>query len=230
MMPELRSGARRSKRLGDLQPAPQPVGQEENLVLPTQNRTRRRGGGGRGRGNATAIGKGPSGTTRARPSGAGRGRGIRLIDLDPEPPCEVLPQAAPVGVAEPAFNRIDGAADKKIAMDGGGSADKVMGVEEEASATPVPDRVQVGNSPVYKTERKLGKGGFGQVYVGRRTSGGTERTGPDAVEVALKFEHRNSKGCNYGPPYEWQVYNTLNGCYGIPWVHYKGRQGDFYIL
>ncbi|KAK7818526.1 casein kinase 1-like protein hd16, partial [Quercus suber] len=76
--------------------------------------------------------------------------------------------------------------------------------------------VKVGNSPVYKIERKLGKGGFGQVYVGRR--------------VALKFEHRNSKGCNYGPPYEWQVYNTLNGCYGIPWVHYKGRQGDFYIL
>lgn len=26
------------------------------------------------------------------------------------------------------------------------------------------------------------------------------------VQVALKFEHRNSKGCNYGPPYEWQVY------------------------
>ncbi|KAL0452896.1 UNVERIFIED_CONTAM: Casein kinase-like protein HD16 [Sesamum latifolium] len=70
----------------------------------------------------------------------------------------------------------------------GGSADKVMGVEEEASTAPVPER------------------------------------------VALKFEHRNSKGCNYGPPYEWQVYNTLNGCYGIPWVHYKGRQGDFYIL
>lgn len=77
MMPELRSGARRSKRLGDLQPAPQPVGQEENLVLPTQNRTtRRRGGGGRGRGNATAVGKGPSGTTRERPSGTGIGRGL----------------------------------------------------------------------------------------------------------------------------------------------------------
>ncbi|KAJ0605745.1 putative protein kinase CK1-CK1-Pl family [Helianthus annuus] len=24
--------------------------------------------------------------------------------------------------------------------------------------------------------------------------------------------------------------STLNGCYGIPRVHYKGRQGDFYIL
>lgn len=44
-------------------------------------------------------------------------------------------------------------------------------------------QVQVGNSPVYKIERKLGKGGFGQVYVGRRLSGGSERTGPDAFEV-----------------------------------------------
>ena len=24
--------------------------------------------------------------------------------------------------------------------------------------------------------------------------------------MALKFEHRSSKGCNYGPPYEWSVY------------------------
>lgn len=46
-------------------------------------------------------------------------------------------------------------------------------------------QVQVGNSPVYKIERKLGKGGFGQVYVGRKLSGGSDRTGPDAVEVLL---------------------------------------------
>lgn len=44
-------------------------------------------------------------------------------------------------------------------------------------------QVQVGASPLYKLERKLGKGGFGQVYIGRRLSGGTERTGPQAVEV-----------------------------------------------
>ncbi|KVH90608.1 Protein kinase, ATP binding site-containing protein [Cynara cardunculus var. scolymus] len=228
-MPQLRSGARRSKRLGDLQPATQPVDQGENVATPTQNRTRRKTGGGRGRGDAAAVAKGPAAAIPVRPTTAGRGRGARLIDLDPEPPCEIVPDAAALGVREPILNRIEAVADKDIAMEGG-SADKIMGVEEEGNATPVPERVQVGNSPLYRTERKLGKGGFGQVYVGRKVSGGTERTGPDAVEVALKFEHRNSKGCNYGPPYEWQVYSTLNGCYGIPWVHYKGRQGDFYIL
>ncbi|CAM8952931.1 unnamed protein product [Rhodiola kirilowii] len=114
---------------------------------------------------------------------------------------------------------------------GGLSANKVAGQEEEGSTAPFPERVQVGGSPMYKIERKLGKGGFGQVFVGRRVSGGNERaTGAAALEVALKFEHRNSKGCSYGPPHEWQVYNTLGGSHGVPKVHYKGKQGDYYIM
>ncbi|KAG7033670.1 Casein kinase 1-like protein HD16 [Cucurbita argyrosperma subsp. argyrosperma] len=227
-MPELRSGARRSRRLDDLQPCTQPLDQGENLAVPAPNRTRRRVGGGRGRGGNAAVAKGPSVAIPARPTAARRGRGIRLIDLDPEP-CEVLPEAGALGAAEPVFNRVEAVANKDMAIEGG-SPDKVIGVEEEAGTAPIPDRVQVGNSPVYKVEKKLGKGGFGQVFVGRRVSGGTDQTGPDAIEVALKLEHHNSKGCSYGPPYEWQVYSALNGCYGIPWVHYKGRQGDFYIL
>jgi len=101
--------------------------------------------------------------------------------------------------------------------------------EEEATA-PVPDKVQVGGMPEYFVERKLGKGGFGQVYVGRRAVVSKMKDGPGANYVALKFEHRSSKGCNYGPPYEWSVYNSLGGVHGIPKVHYKGRQGDWYIM
>ncbi|XP_030464584.1 casein kinase 1-like protein HD16 [Syzygium oleosum] len=115
----------------------------------------------------------------------------------------------------------------------GRSAGKAHAAEEEGSTAPLPEKVQVGGSPVYRIDRKLGKGGFGQVYVGRRVSAGSSSditTGPGAVEVALKFEHRSSKGCSYGPPHEWQVYNTLGGSHGVPRVHYKGRQGDFYVM
>ncbi len=96
-------------------------------------------------------------------------------------------------------------------------------------------QTQVGGSPTYIVERKLGKGGFGQVYVGRRATtstakGANDHIGPGANEIALKFEHRSSKGCNYGPPYEWSVYNSLGGILGVPKVHFKGRQGEWYVM
>nr|PNR27858.1 hypothetical protein PHYPA_030010 [Physcomitrium patens] len=64
-----------------------------------------------------------------------------------------------------------------------------------------------------------------------------------------KFEHRSGKGCNHGPPCEWQVYkcisrlvsytsmvgagsfsSTLGGSHGVGRVYYKGRQGDYYVM
>lgn len=102
--------------------------------------------------------------------------------------------------------------------------------EEGDSTAPLPEKVQVGGGPEYYVDRKLGKGGFGQVFIGRRVNATKQRDGVNANLVALKFEHRSSKGCNYGPPYEWSVYQSLGGVHGIPKVHYKGRQGDYYIM
>jgi hypothetical protein len=49
-------------------------------------------------------------------------------------------------------------------------------------------QVQIGNSPTYRLERKLGKGGFGQVYVGRRISAprlSDRNPGSNALEVII---------------------------------------------
>ncbi|KAB8873443.1 hypothetical protein FH972_026783 [Carpinus fangiana] len=40
-----------------------------------------------------------------------------------------------------------------------------LAAEVEGSTSPLPERVQVGYSPVYKLDRKLGKGGFGQEWI-----------------------------------------------------------------
>ncbi|KAL5209253.1 hypothetical protein ABZP36_004876 [Zizania latifolia] len=226
-MPELGSGvwrARlRSKKVYDVQVA-DPVA---SPISPApRGRTGKRGGAAAGRGNKT--------TAERRGRKALKPRYFSAVDLHTNLPCQNLPEAIVREVVpgraqkDLGLNKVaDGAAG--LIMEGE-SGDKFAAAEDETTTTPVPEQVQVGNSPEYITDRKLGKGGFGQVYVGRRVSGASSSTGPDAQEVALKFEHRSSKGCTYGPPYEWQVYNYLNGCYGVPSVHYKGRQGEYYIL
>mmetsp|Transcript_9147 Transcript_9147/g.17112 ORF Transcript_9147/g.17112 Transcript_9147/m.17112 type:complete len:599 (+) Transcript_9147:465-2261(+) len=102
------------------------------------------------------------------------------------------------------------------------------GADDDTSTAPVPEKACVGGSPEYIVGEKLGKGGFGQVKIGKRVGSSSTSTAPQTV--ALKFEHRSSKGCNYGPPYEWSVYVHLGGIHGIPRVHYKGRQGEYYIM
>ncbi|KAL4563946.1 hypothetical protein LXL04_027995 [Taraxacum kok-saghyz] len=219
-MPDLRRGVRQAKKAINLDNNNNNNNNDEVVVVaPTTRRGARRG-----RGQAP---KAPAPNPIPMPRPAGRGRGGRA-GIDQDKNGEMFGAGGGGGGRGPQLNLDVGIRDQLVV---GKSAEKlVVNGEEEGSSSPVPERVQVGNSPAYKLERKLGKGGFGQVYVGRRVTGGSGIAGPDALEVALKLEHRNGKGCSYGPPYEWQVYSTLNGCYGLPMVHHKGRQGDYYIL
>ncbi|MCD9560982.1 Tau-tubulin kinase 1 [Datura stramonium] len=121
-------------------------------------------------------------------------------------------------------------AEKPAAERSGGLSANNKGTEQEDSAktSPIPKKVKIGTSPLYQVERKLGKGGFGQVFLGRRLSGGNESSnGQGAVEVALKFEHMKSKGCNYGPPHNWQSpvweVNVVDS-------HYFGFIGDLQVM
>jgi hypothetical protein len=186
------------------------------------------------------------------------------------------------------------------------------------ATSPFPARarccsqVQVAASPMYITDQKLGKGGFGIVYLGKRdpkararfagvsevggaATAGTrfprgsaadlvsQRHAPAAVQpgfrcscvtpgncdvrlgprepwreawsvwgappaavappnarapapasapvqVALKFEHKSSKGCNNAPPHEWKLYKALGQCHGLPQVYHRGEQGNWYIM
>ncbi|XP_059460768.1 casein kinase 1-like protein HD16 isoform X1 [Corylus avellana] len=220
-MPELRSRARTNQASDNPDPnrinrqQPQPDYKNKLLNVPTRLR---RGTERNRRSNKNAIGVGER----------GRGRKVvteaRSLKDDEEGGEEEEIRVLREGGGEKAMDDCDSGGA------GGHSGNKGLGAEDEGSTAPLPEKVQVGSSPVYRIERKLGKGGFGQVYVGRRAGNSNERNGPGAVEVALKFEHRSSKGCNYGPPYEWQVYSALGGSHGVPRVHYKGRQGEYYIM
>ncbi|KAG0456759.1 hypothetical protein HPP92_024547 [Vanilla planifolia] len=132
--------------------------------------------------------------------------------------------------------------DKMMGDDSGGlSANKAVGQDEEVGTVPFPEKVQVGGSPIYKIERRLGKGGFGQVFLVACVWPGERTMGPGAYEVAIKFEHRNSKGCTYGLHMNgmstemplnqsFHLNSALGGSHGVPRVHYKGRQGDYYVM
>ena len=44
----------------------------------------------------------------------------------------------------------------------------VVPEDDDEVLHPVPPKVNLSSSPVYVVDRRLGKGGFGQVYMGRR--------------------------------------------------------------
>ncbi len=55
-------------------------------------------------------------------------------------------------------------------------------------------QVQVGGSPLYVVDKKLGKGGFGQVYLGRRAQPTKEKDGANANVVGAAAPP--TKGCS----------------------------------
>ena len=138
-MPELRSGARRglkSNKVDNVQAA-DPVG---SPAVPTpRGRLRRFGGAAAGRVNKVAA-KG-----RGRSASKHRGKRFKAIDLQTDLPCKNLPEAV---AGEAVIVRaqedlcLSKAADRgpSLRMDGD-SGDKFAVAEDDATATPVPERV-----------------------------------------------------------------------------------------
>ncbi|XP_030444172.2 casein kinase 1-like protein HD16 [Syzygium oleosum] len=112
--------------------------------------------------------------------------------------------------------------------------DRSRSRSRKGNTPPIPEQVQIDDSPVYRIERKLGKGSFGEVYVGRAISPSTscDQTGLEAAEVAIKLQHKHGKGREGGIPTEWKVYDDLGEGHGIPLpqVHYRGQQGDYHVM
>ncbi|KAF5466539.1 hypothetical protein F2P56_016456 [Juglans regia] len=220
-MPVLRSGARRGRAAAKQQPNPNPA--EVGEAIATRTRRRRA---------AAEAANNTINNNKQRQHQRGADENVVVARAEEKEKLGLEERGGGGGGGAEEEEEI-GEKQMDDCDSGGRSNEKVHAGEDEGSTAPLPEKVQVGGSPMYRIDRKLGKGGFGQVYVGRRVSAlsANERTtGSGAVEVALKFEHRSSKGCNYGPPYEWQVYNTLGGSHGVPHVHYKGRQGDYYVM
>ncbi|KAF8023215.1 hypothetical protein BT93_F0655 [Corymbia citriodora subsp. variegata] len=113
---------------------------------------------------------------------------------------------------------------------------RIQGLEDESQSNypPIPEEVQIDDSPIYRIERQLGNGANGLVCAGRPIGPSTSsrQTGLRAAEVAVKFQRKHPSGSEADIPNEWKVYDDLGENHGIPLprVHYRGQQGDYNIL
>ncbi|CAK0753731.1 hypothetical protein CVIRNUC_002242 [Coccomyxa viridis] len=104
-------------------------------------------------------------------------------------------------------------------------------VEQEVELPPVPAEVHHSSMPIYKVGKRLGKGGFGQVFLAARMKQRKVTPVNKPNQVAIKFEHVSSKGClTNGKPAEWSVYSAIGSCPGMPKVYARTTQASFHIL
>ncbi|KAL3746779.1 hypothetical protein ACJRO7_015679 [Eucalyptus globulus] len=100
----------------------------------------------------------------------------------------------------------------------------IQGLEDEShsNSPPIPEEVQIDDSPIYRIERQLCKGATGLVCAGRPI-------GPSTLS-AVKFQQKHPSEADI--PHEWKVYDDLgkNHSKPLPRVHYRGQQGDYDIL
>ncbi|CDP18899.1 unnamed protein product [Coffea canephora] len=87
--------------------------------------------------------------------------------------------------------------------------------------------VEVGGSPLYRVERKIGEGSLEQVCKGRLFS--CEK-GSEPVEVAQKFEHKIKLVGLIKDDYPTDSLGGGGGTHGAPTVHYKGIQRNYFIM
>eukprot|EP01025_Chloroclados_australasicus_P040484 TRINITY_DN4228_c0_g2_i1.p1 TRINITY_DN4228_c0_g2~~TRINITY_DN4228_c0_g2_i1.p1 ORF type:complete len:468 (-),score=52.37 TRINITY_DN4228_c0_g2_i1:66-1469(-) len=100
--------------------------------------------------------------------------------------------------------------------------------DEDDFSFPIPQQLTVEKC-TYSVHHRLGKGGFGQVFLGRQVNGRAASLPKE--DIALKLEHKTSKGCQNGEaPYEWQVYDQLGKVEGIPRIYHKGLCNNFYVM
>lgn len=72
----------------------------------------------------------------------------------------------------------------------------------------------------YRLWKKIGKGSFGEIYLGVHIRTGTE--------IAVKIEKRNSPHPQL--IYESKLYKYLKGGEGIPSIYWIGIEGDYNIM
>jgi hypothetical protein len=139
-MPELRSSTRqarlRSKKPEDPQPGEQPV----KPASPAPQRAGKRAPTRAARGRKVAAGR------RAPPAPKPKRNGVEIVDLEADPACEdPLKAVAGLEVAGAAknlaLNKVaEVGINKGLKMEGE-SGEKIVGAEDELTATPVPERV-----------------------------------------------------------------------------------------